>query len=331
MYLQARFNMSRKIISLILSLVTLLTLVGCNKSDKSSVQAVPDSSDAEKEIQYIDYSDLSLNFSAQVPDDWIQSLSGNQFTITERHTGTYISVVREDYFPEINNYSQESMAQMYNGQGLSLQSFVKETGNSIKVIVSYTTNNIPITEYKYIYWTYDAIYSVNYLVETKYKELYMDVFEKVYSSFKLQTEEKCVSEGYVCIYNPASKLSIEYPINWTYSSLSTGFSVTNQSTQSTVYVEIVDPLEQFDEYTQVDYLSIMQSLASGSSLSSFANKDGKMYGEAFVTNGTRKYWIENVLFDCKTYTLSVTYFSASDYTSVDEAVFAYMLETVTHY
>ena len=40
---------------------------------------------------------------------------------------------------------------------------------------------------------------------------------------------------------------------------------------------------------------------------------------------------ENILIDKKTYTLSFTFLSVSDYTSVDEPIYAYMLDTIRFY
>lgn len=322
--------MPQKIILYIVTFVCCITLAGCGKPEQSNVSEQSSVSEPVQQVS-IPYSDLSLNISVKIPSEWVQTLEGNKFTITEKNTGTYISIIRENYYPEINNQSQDSLAQSYNAQGVSLQSFVKETGNCIKLIASYTTNNIPITEYKYIYWTYDAIYTISYVVETKLKEEFMDEFEEVYTSFKLQKEEVSVSEGYTCIYNPSSKISIEYPVNWKFEAISSGFSVTNQNTQSLIYIENLKPIEKFSEYTQVDYVPLMQSLVSGSSLSSFLNKGDTIYGEAFATSGTTKIWIENILIDKKTYTLSFTFLSVSDYTSVDEPIYAYMLDTIRFY
>lgn len=153
----------------------------------------------------------------------------------------------------------------------------------------------------------------------------------MYESFSLNQEEPVLTEGYTCIYNPEKKISIEYPINWEYNSIDTGFYLDNTQTKSSIYVETTNPIEQFDKYTQIDYQKIIQNISSGAYLSSFLNNGEMIYGEAYFSSGTNKCWIENVLIDKKTYTLCLTYLSFSDYTSIDEGVFSHILDSIKYY
>ena len=321
--------MKTKVIAVLLAALAVFPLLtGCNNED--SVPA-PSSEMSENEPKYIPYKTVLGNYEVQLPSDWVQSVDGNNICVTESNTGSYIVVKREDYFPAINLYSQDYLARSFQQDGTTLQSYAKEKGNVLKIIISYTTNNVPITEYKYIVWSYDAVYYINYVAESKNSDTFLETYQTVYQSFKNIKEEQSITEGYACAYNEGYNMSLEYPINWDYAAKGNGFTITNTSTTSSITLETAQAIPNFSEYTQLDYNQILQSFAQGSSLTSFKNTGGTIYASAYYAQETQKYLIENVLIDNGSYTLIITYVSPSSYSQMDESTFSHMLDSIKYY
>lgn len=321
----------RKASVVLLSLALSLLCTGCKDQEEGSSQpdAVADSK--SKETEYISYKTVADNYEAKLPSDWIRTLNGNKLTVTEAHSGTYISIEREDYFPEINSYSSEYLAYSLKSEGTTLQSFTKENGKELKLILSYTVNNSPIIEYKYVIWNYESVYYICYVTSPKYESQFMPIYKTVYESFKTLKEEKQITNGYQCIYNEDLGLSLEYPLNWSFSSEGNGFSVDNPNTKSSILFEIADPIPEFKNYTKLDYNDIIQSFAKGASLVSFENTGATMAGTAYATAEGQKYIIENVLIDNGSYTAVITYLASSAYAQSDESVYRTMLDSIRYY
>lgn len=320
-----------RLIAAFITCLCVFIFTGCSMKNESSLPEVSDVTATQGVSEYIPYSNIQLNYRISVPSNWIQTLNNGEFTLTDQKSGAYISVWREDYFPGINSFTEKYLADYYARDGASLQSYVKESGNEIKVIASSTKNNVPVTEYKYVYWTYSSVYYISYVAETSKEEVLYPIFEMVYSSFELINQEPTIKEGYSCIYNRNIGLSIEYPLNWEYKSSADGFNITNNASGSSITLSVIDPIEQFKELTEIEYSKMIQNIVSGASLTSFSNTGAEIYGNAFYADKTGKYMIENVLVDNKTYTLALTFVSLSDYTSIDEPVFHAMLDSIRYY
>lgn len=317
--------------ALCMSLLLACSCAGCGEgqTDSSQPAAVVDS-DA-KDPEYIAYKTIADNYETQLPSAWIQSLDGDKLTVTEAHTGTYITIKREDYYPEINNYNADSLAASLKAEGTTLQSFAKENGREIKLIMSYTVNNAPITEYKYVTWNYESIYYISYVTAPKYEDQFMDTYKTVYESFKTVKGEKSITDGYQCIYNDSLGLSLEHPLSWSFSVNGNGFIVTNPNTKSSITFETTDPIPDFKDFTKLDYNDIIQSFAKGASLVNFENLGDTMSGTAYATVDGQKYIIENVLIDNGSYTAVITYLASSAYAQSDETAYRTMLDSIRYY
>lgn len=315
--------------ALIVSLIFTTLLTGCKKDD--SVPSPTSDVSSQTEQSLIPYKTILGNYEVKLPSDWLQETDKSNIRVTESNTGSYITIIKEDYFPAINNYNQDYLAQTFQREGTTLQSYAKEKGNVLKIIISYTTNNVPITEYKYMLWSYESVYYINYIAETKYSEQFIDIYQKVYQSFSNIKEEKTIPEGYACTYNEGCNMSIEYPTSWAFSSSGSGFTVSNSNTTSSITVETAQVIPDFKEYTQIDYNQILQSFAQGASLTSFKNTGETIYGSAYYAQDNQKYVIENVLADNGTYTLILTFVSPSSNSQMDEGAFAHMLESIVYY
>lgn len=322
--------MRRKFIIFLCSLVIVSGLSGCKGNDSSVPEPTAESS-SQKEADYIPYKSLAGNYEIKLPSEWVQTTEGDNMTVTERNTGTYISVIREDYFPEVNNFSQDYLLQKFQNEGTTLQSYAKETGNHIKLVISYTTNNMPITEYKFIMWTYNSVYYINYIAPTKYAEQFMDTYKTVYQSFALVKDEPAITEGYNCMYNEDAQMSIEYPNNWDIKGNTSNFTITNPQTKSAITFEILDPIPNFKDYTQIEYNDIIQSFAEGAALNSFKNTGNTIYGSAYYVQDKQRFFIDNVLIDNTDYTVIVTFVASSSYAQMDAPTFEKMLGSIKYF
>ena len=85
--------MRRKFIIFLCSLVIVAGCVSGCKGNDSSVPEPTAESSSQKEEDYIPYKSLAGNYEIKLPSEWVQTTEGNNMTVTERNTGTYISVI----------------------------------------------------------------------------------------------------------------------------------------------------------------------------------------------------------------------------------------------
>lgn len=320
--------LNNRLFLIILSCLTILS-VGCSSGNNLPL---PEEYSEVSVADYYDFSSLSSNFETEFPYNWVQVSDDSSVTITESKTGSYISILRETYYPEINTYSPEVIASVYSAEGSNLQHYSKPAGNQLDVIISYTRNNVPITEYKHMIWTYKAVYYINYVSETRFSEQFLNMYERVCDTFLLLDQEETIQDDYECSYNSSFGVSIEYPVKWKYSDENAGFSVTNEQTGSVVYVEIASAIPEFNDLSQLDYYNnILKNVANDVSMTSYTNNGTAIQGDGYYTYGARKFLVSNILYDNTDYTLSVTYVSSADYAAMDREVFEIMLNSIRYY
>ena len=159
----------------------------------------------------------------------------------------------------------------------------------------------------------------------------MDTYKTVYQSFALVKDEPAITEGYNCMYNEEAQMSIEYPNNWDIKGNTSNFTITNPQTKSAITFEIVDPIPNFKDYTQIEYNDIIQSFAEGAALNSFKNTGNTIYGSAYYVQDKQRFLIDNVLIDNTDYTVIVTFVASSSYAQMDAPTFEKMLGSIKYF
>ncbi len=269
---------------------------------KDSTYTMESEVETEEDIETELYQNQEAAFTMEVPTGWNYVKKDGYDTYVHSASATSIQFQLLNYYPQVNNATQESLAQTYVSQGMNLIEFAYTANNSYYTICQ-KQGNTGVTDYiQTVVWDRQHVMKVVItLNDQNYDKLSNTIWHCI-DSIQWKYEDP-IPEGFYLYYQSMGDFEYAVPAEWITGNTENTFYAYDEKTNAKLSVSLIEDTSSINEISQLDYSNFAANGRSNFALTKYEQSDNSIYGEAtylssdlmmsmmqyYIANGTYHY------------------------------------------
>lgn len=275
-----------------------------------STYTVEPESESEKQVNSVTYRNKEVEMTLSVPEGWDYVLKDGFDTFIHSESASSIQVQVLNYYPQVNNVTQQSLSESYAIQGKAVTEFSFISNNGYYLI--YQTQGISgITDcIEMVQWDRLHVVKLAVIFNDIYYDKLKDEIWYCIDSMSWQYESP-IPEEYVLYYQIDGDFEYAVPSGWVTGMSGDTLYASDSTTGSFMTVNVLDDVSSVENISQLDYVNFLSSGKQDFVLTQYSQTENTIYGEAtymqdntmvslmqyYIANGTYHYILT---FECPT-------------------------------
>lgn len=239
------------------------------------------------ETQRVSYENISMD----VPADWTY-VDYNDNARYISNNGSYIDMISQDYYPEINTFLSESIVSArISSIGGTETGF---TSISSSCVYYYYQKMVGDTSYNvcsYISWDFAKIAEIDICIPTEIYGDYLKLPEYLIDKI-ICTKTSPISDDYYVFYESNTNTQFGIPINWEFSN---NGQITLYNGNASIVIGSTS-ITSFSDITSMQYSQLTGNTVANFVLTSFNSTQNQLTAEAsYNDNGTKMYMKQYII------------------------------------
>lgn len=251
----------------------------------SSIYTIDSEQETEENVPMTAYKADNIDLLMQVPDGWPRITKDGFDTFVDQASGTSIQIQVLDYYPEVNNVSEEYLTDSLYGQGYTLSEYYRDSGNTYTVIYNKSNESGVIDYLEYVVWDRKHVVKIKAVFNDKYFTHMKTAVKNTLNSIQWNYEDP-ISDGFYLVYKVDGDFEFAVPLNWSYGETDGAAFAQDPDTGATLTVTLNPASVYANQITQIDYTGLVGEGKQNYQLQGFAQYDDHVHGEAsYTVNG----------------------------------------------
>ena len=249
--------------------------------DTSSITSTLENEDTIGEMET--YQDPDTGFSISIPIDWQQVTMDGYQTFIHSASASSIQIQVQDYYPQVNMVTQETVSSLAAQQGYTLLNFYWNDNSSYVTMYQGTGNNGAVMDYiELVYFDRSNVITVYYTFNSEYYDRLEDIITATVDSISWERADP-IQADLRLYYNEIGNFEFATPINWISGIQNGTYYAQDESTGSALTVSVAESTSTFAGVSQLDYVNQASTSRSNFMLSSYNADDNIIYAMGSYT------------------------------------------------
>ena len=260
----------------------------------------------EKPIVSFTYLNDKINLSLEIPEGWERIVKDGYDTFVHAASASSVQVQVLDYYPAINNTTDQTLAETYAPLGCELTEFAF-TGNNSYYDIYQKAGTSGITDYiEQVLWDRSHVVKVLATInDQNYQKLSREIWY-VMDNISWACEDP-VPEGCYLAYMPYGDFEVALPSDWILERSDAALFGYNEENGSSVTVTVLDDPAFLDTITEIDYADFLSQGKQDFILNGFYPSPTYIYGEATYNKNGVQAAVMQAYYATGTYQYIITY------------------------
>lgn len=290
----------------------------------------PSSSSSSTTEEMTSFTDSVTGFTMNVPASWTKVTMDGCPTFIHRASASSVQIQVQDYYPQINSVTTESVSASLSQDEFTLLDFYWVDSSSYVSTYTGSSASGTISDYiELVYFDRSHIITVLYTIPDEYYSRLSDTISTSIDSISW-TPADPIPDGYRLYYNEFGNFEFATPLDWVSAIQNGAYYAQDSVTGAVLTVAVYESNTNYSNVTQMDYAAYASQGRSNFLLSSFSADDNLLYADgSYTANGQQMYFIQyriangsyeySISFECP----ASTYQSAVDAINTSVEYFRY--------
>lgn len=251
---------------------------------EDSTYTLESESETEEKIETELYQNQEIAFTMEIPAGWNYVKKDGYDTYVHSASASSMQFQLLTYYPQVNNATQEALAQTYAAQGLNLTEFAYTANNSYYTVCQ-KQSNTGVTDYiQTVVWDRQHVIKVMVTLNDQNYEKLADTIWHCIDSIQWDYEDP-IPDGFYMYYQTIGDFEYPVPSDWVTGNTENTFYAYDENTNAKFSVSLIEDTSSINEISQLDYSTFAANGRSNFALTKYEQSDNNIYGEATYLSG----------------------------------------------